>query len=320
MESSAFGNGWWFGSTGAEVTTKRRCGTIVDMTPRPSPQNTSLASPAGWEPLPLDGWFATVTAAIAAVVMAVPAVVLTVTGQAWGAAMTGAAAIVLLAIAVLARPKARREPPLPATVEVDGVPADAVRFPVRPNSPVVSVVLAVVGIAFVALAVAAAVIAVTRGEWPMLAGFLLLAAIGAVFLLGGVAGLRAARSGLGIWLTPRHVVLSLGFDRQTLSWDEIEAIKAMSMRYGFRTLVLAPVQHWLLVSGKRPAARSMPGRLAARISGDVVAGVPTMRLAGDPVLLYHTMRRYLSRPAERGELGDGTAIRRMRSGTIADAD
>ncbi|PSL04037.1 hypothetical protein CLV30_10639 [Haloactinopolyspora alba] len=285
------------------------------MKARNGSSGTSLPPPAGWKPLPLGGWLATTVSAAAALILVVPAVLLALDGDRVQTAVTGGVAVLLVVTAVLVRPRRRRAPARAVLVEVEGTHTPGLRFPVRPTPPLVSVGLLLAGLVFVALALAAGVAAVLQGEWPMLAGVAVLVAVGAVFLLGGIAGLRSARTGLGVDLTPRHVVVGLGIDRVVLAWDEIAAIGATTVRYGFRTAIPAPVQHWLLIEARDPGAvteRSRPrpaalGRLAGRVSAAVVAAVPTGRLAGDPVVCFRTLEHYASRPDARAELGDGTA-------------
>ncbi len=285
---------------------------------------TPLPWPPEWRRPPLGGWLGVVVFALLAALL-VPAAVAAVAGQWVGAATIG---VVLLVLAPIAgsRPRRRGYAVEEVPVEVGGVRQTGVRVRVRvrPASPLVSLALAVLGPAITVLGLAAFIIAIVRGDWSSLVGFVVLLGIGSVLLLGGVVGLLASRKRLGLDLTPSQVVIGLGGEPAVLTWEQIERIGSTSIRYG-AGVVPRPVQNWLTVetrervgvaarlSGRRSAAL---GRLAATASANVAAAIPAERLGADPVLVHHALRYYFEHADARPELGTGAAIRRLAAGEV----
>jgi hypothetical protein len=243
----------------------------------------------------------------------------------WIGATVGPAVLLVLApIALASRPRRRGYAVDEVSIDVDGVRQAGVRIPVRPTSPLVSLALTVLGLAITGLGVAALVIAVARGEWSALLGFVVLLVVGSVLLLGGVVGLVAARKRLGLQLTPSHLVVGLGGEPVTLTWEQLARIGATSVRYGVG-VVPRPVQNWLTLvthepvdvaarlSGRRSAA---PGRLAATAPANVAAAIPADRLGTDPALVHHALWYYLEHADARPELGTGVAVRRLAAGDV----
>lgn len=277
------------------------------MTKRES--GTSLPLPGGWDAPPLGGWLRSIVAALLGFVMVVPSVTFVGQGRPWAAAVAALTVVVLTVVAVRARPvEPRFEPARLVQVDVDGATAQGLRFPVRAMTSLTGIGLLLAGMAFTGLAIAAAVVTVRRGDWPMLAGFVLLGAVGAVFLLGGVAALRSARSGLSIDLTPRQVVLRLGFDPVVLAWHDIDRVEATTVRYGWGRLIPRPIQHWLVLAAE---PRASGPRIHRR--GDRATAMPARRILSDPVVLYHALWHYLDHPDERSELGTDVASCRWNS-------
>lgn len=284
---------------------------------------TALPWPPDWRRPLLGGWLGVVVFGLL-VVFLVPAGVLAVSAghRVGGSALIGSALLLLAPIAVVTRPRRHGYDVDEVSLEVGGVRQTGVRIPVRPTSPLVSLALTVMGLAFTGLGVAAFVIAARRDEWSALLGFVVLLVIGSVLLLGGIVGLVASRQRLGLDLTPSHVVVGLGGDPVVLAWEQVARIGTTSVRYG---LGVAPVQNWLTVvtrepvdvaaqpSGRRSAAL---GRLAATVSPNVAAALPAERLGADPVLVWHALRYYLEHADARPELGTGVAVRRLAGGDV----
>lgn len=285
---------------------------------------TPLPWPPEWRRPPLGGWLGVVVFALLAALLIPVAVVAAVAGQWVGAATIGVVLLVLAPIAAGSRPRRRGYAVEEVPVEVGGVRQTGVRVRVRPTSPLVSLALAVLGLAITVLGLAAFVIAIVRGDWSSLVGFVVLLVVGSVLLLGGVVGLLASRKRLGLDLTPSHVVIGLGGEPVVLTWEQIARIGSTSIRYGVGA-VLRPVQNWLTVetrervgvaarlSGRRSAAL---GRLAATASANVAAAIPAERLGADPALVHHALRYYLEHADARPELGTGAAIRRLAAGEV----
>lgn len=282
----------------------------------------SLPWPPQWHRAPLGGWLVPLASSVAVVFLGVAAVLAAVQGKVVAGVGVGVVAVAFVPIAVNSRPRKPWTKVESVGTEVEGVRSTAVRFPVRPSPPIVNVSLLVLGAAFLALAVAAMVIAIVRGEGQLVIGFVVLGGIGSVLFLGGIAGLFSSRAGIGIDLTPQHVVIGLGATPKVLAWDDIEEIGATSISYGVRPL--RPVQNWVTIVTKEPddvtarlVGRSNAlGRLAGRVSGNVAAAVPEHRLRNDPGLVYHGLRYYLAHPDLRAELATGAAVRRLQSGPL----
>ncbi|WP_298322593.1 hypothetical protein [Haloactinopolyspora sp.] len=216
---------------------------------------------------------------------------------------------------LLARPKIHFAPARAVRIDIDGVRTAGIRFAVRPPSRPVSITLVVAGLGFVALGGTAAVLALRDGMATGIIGFVVLAGLGSIFLLGGLAGLRSSRTDLGVDLTESHVVVGLGFDRLAVPWDDIARIDATTLRYTGRLGMRGQVQHWLLIVGtpssplvrRRREHPRMLGRAVGWVTGDAVVAMPTGRLGSDPVVVFHALRHYLERPDERIHLRTGAA-------------
>ncbi|HEV2781235.1 MAG TPA: hypothetical protein VGX25_17780 [Actinophytocola sp.] len=175
----------------------------------------------------------------------------------------------------------------------------------------------------VTAAMVAGILAVTFGLDDLLAGVVLGAV--AVLLLGivlvfplprpilvehGGEGVRFPfrRRSRSITLTPTAIVLARG-TVQVIPWPEVNDITAWSQNFGH---VLWPIrQNLITLESERPAKGLW--RWLLRGLGRTIR---TVRLATDPVIVYHALLFYLHHPAARVELAGEAGVERIRSGRL----
>jgi hypothetical protein len=228
----------------------------------------------------------------------------------WRAGVPGAAVavfgcgLVFAGLSVTNLPR-RHRVAVPAAVDVGEGVVGAIGLPASASYPV-GVVVAAGGLAVFCTGMAL----LAQGIGRVVAGSSALL-IGVVVVT--LAALRGS-TGPRLLLSPNVVLLVAGKASWTVPWPAIAAVRAFdatahgpagSVRVPFVGLVVDPPEATRVGDG---FARRM--RAPVR-KGDVDIYFPVRSLDVDPLLVYWTLRFYAAHPADRVELGDGRALRRV---------
>lgn len=284
----------------------------------------ALDCPAQWHRTKFRTWASPVACVAAVVLLAAGAVVAMVAGQYVGAAIAGAVALILLPIARSAWPRARSGTVRVAAVEIDGLREHGAQFRLRPVPPVTYLATLLLGVVLLGFAVAAVVLAITRGKWNLLIGFVVLGAFGSLMTGGSFVGLRGRNRNPSVTLTASRIVIDTAAKPVAIAWDSITGLRPFTFSVG-GARGLRPIQRWLgfttdqteaAVEHQGQSLRSIP-KLARELKK---SGAPPSifvdRLRVDPLILYHGTAFYLRHPGRRDELSGEEGTRRLLSGEL----